>query len=193
MPKEIRQIQIHLRGERRDRDTPTDRKECASDKCTLPSAKPLPWWWIPQKPQQLPKLSVFYAFPCTTDVTNTGLFRFLFKKKYWCSPFELPSTKAAVPPPRCPLKDLEEPCPGLGAEVDQQAAEQARSRAPRRAPGALARHRPASLTLLRRTSEGFKDSPPLPRYAAQETNAGCPTSSGLVLNFNLFGHLLNCY
>lgn len=47
MPKEIRQIQIHLRGERRDRDTPTDRKECASDKCTLPSAKPFPWWRMP--------------------------------------------------------------------------------------------------------------------------------------------------
>lgn len=119
--------------------------------------------------------------------------RFLFKKKYQCSPFELPSTKVAVPPPRCPLKDLEEPCPDLVAGADQQAAEQACPRAPRRAPGAIARHPPASLTLLRRMSESLKDSPPPPKYAPQETNAGCPTSSKLVLNFNLFGHLLNCY
>lgn len=193
MPKEIRQIWIHLWGERRDRDTPTDRKECVSDKCTLLSAKPFPWWRIPQKPQQLPKLSVFHPFLCTTHVMNTGLFRFLFKKEV--SVFSLWTSihQGSRSTSQMSFEGLEEPCPGLGAGAEQQAAEQACSRAPRWAPGALAWHRPASLTLLRRTSEGLKDSPPPLRYAAQEMNAGCPTSSRLVLNFNLFGHLLNCY
>lgn len=138
-----------------------------------------------------------YLFSTPSSVLQISrtqdLNRLLFKKKHPCSPFELPSTKAAVPPPSCPFKDLEGPCPSLEVGADQQAAEQACSCAPCQGPGLLAQPQPASLTLPRRTSEGLKDSPPPPRYAAQETNAGCSTSSGLVLNFNLFGHLLNCY
>lgn len=70
---EIRKFCIHLRGGRRDRDTLTDRKECTSDKCTVPSAKPFPSWRIAQKPQQLPKLSVSHPFLHATYLTNTEL------------------------------------------------------------------------------------------------------------------------
>ena len=102
--------------------------------------------------------SYLFSIPSSVlQISQTqDLNRFLFKKMYRCSPFELPSTKAAVPPPRCPLKDLEEPCPGLGARADQQAAEQACSQAPCRAPGALARHRSASLNTSAEDVGGFE-------------------------------------
>lgn len=53
--------------------------------------------------QQLPTL---FSVPSSElQISQTqDLKRLLFKRKYWCSPFELPSIKAAVTPPRCPLK-----------------------------------------------------------------------------------------
>ena len=191
--QEIRQIRIHLRGERRDRDTPTDRRNVPVTNAPCPAPNPSLGDEYPRHPNSCQ--SYLFSIPSSPLLMSQAqdLNRSLFKKTYWCCSFELPFTKTAVPSPRCPLKDLEGPCPGLGAGADQQAAEQAHPWAPDWAAGALAWHPPASLTLLRRMSEGLKDSPPSPRYAVQETNAGCPTSSGLVLNFNLFGHLLNCY
>lgn len=87
--------------------------------------------------QQLPTL---FSVPSSElQISQTqDLNRSLFKKKYWYSPFELLSIKAAVTPPRCPLKGLEEPYRVPGAGADQLTAKKA--------------HFPSSLSSSRRSS-----------------------------------------
>lgn len=192
LSKKIRPIWTHLRGEIRNRDTPTDRKECASDKCSLPSAKPIPWWRILQKPKQLPTL---FSVPSSElQISQTqDLKRLQFKKKYCCPPFELPSVKAAVTPPGRPLKGLEESYPGLGAGADQQTAEKPTPQLLAKLQALQPYTDQLHLRFWGRCQRIWRAPATPPGIAAQEMNAACPTSSGLMLNFNLFGHLLSCY
>lgn len=187
MPKEIRQIQIHLWGERRDRDTPTDRKECASDKCTLPSAKPSLDDECPRNSNSCQ--SYLFSIPSSVLQTSWTWTDFCLKRSIGAIPLNFHPPRQQFYLPGALWRAWKSHVLTWKLEWSKQA----RSRRPHQAPGPLARPQPASLTLPRRTSEGLKDSPPPPKYAVQETNAGCPTSSRLVLNFNLFGHLLNCY
>lgn len=155
MPKEIRQIRTHLWGEEGTETLPLIERHVPVTNAPCPVPNPFFGDKYSRNPHSCQSCLFSIPSPVLQISRTQDLNRFLFQKKYRCSPFELPSAQAAVPPPRCPLKDLEEPWPGLGAGTEQQAVEQAHCRAPRRAPGALARHQPASLTLPRRTSEDF--------------------------------------
>lgn len=195
MPKEIRQIRTHLWGERRDGDTPTDRKACASDKCALPSAKPFLWWQILQKPPQLPKLSVLHPFPCTTDLTNTGPEQISVSKEV-----SVLSLWTSIRPGGSSTSQM--PSEGIGRAVAW--------------PGSWNGAAGCRTSPLPSSSQSSRRSSPTPTsftYASEEDVGGflwsryrprrgmlcrrrtpaVQLAAGPVLNFKLFDHLLNCY
>lgn len=187
----IRQIWTHLRGERRNRDTPTDRKECASDKCTLPSAKPIPWWRILQKSQQLPTLFSVPSSELQISQIKTWT--------YCCLKISIGGL-----PLRChPSKQQSHLQDALWR------AWKSHTLAWELEQISWLQKSPLHSSLLLQVLQPYTDQlhlrfwgsrrriwrapAPPPGAAAQEMNAACPTSSGLMLNFNLFGHLLSCY